>query len=665
MRTAARAYLCAGVAATVVYVLAGGIEAIYESLGLCAAAAIVVGVVRNRPVARAGWLTLALSQALLGVGDLVYFNGYGESPPFPSAADGLYLASVVVFGIALVLLVVRSEYGRDLISYADALVVAVAIGLLMWSALFEGSLGSGADIQRLVSVGYPVLDVLLLAALLRVLFVRGDRTWSYAAVTASVALLLLSDSWYVIPALTNRYVEGTWRDAGWLLSYVLIGAAALHPSMRTFVTPRPGRTPLRRVILLGLSVFGVAMAAIVQQALEGHVHVYSLAGAAAGAALFVVYRVAGLIRELERATAAAEDSEQRFRLVFERSPIGISVGSDGIMSETNPALQRMLGYSGEELARMHYTDVTHPDDRSLAVQHELDDAQRDAFAIDKRYVRKDGSALDAHVHVALDVDHGVGVSLIEDVSGRHQLEEQLRQAQKMEAIGKLAGGIAHDFNNLMTAVIGYSDLLQRQLEGGDARREKVAAIRDAAVRASDLTRQLLAFGRRQTLQADDVDLRDVVERMDSLLRRLIGEDIRLETVFGSEPVIVRADATQLEQVVMNLAVNARDAMPGGGLLTVAVLSDGDEAVLSVIDNGSGMAPETRDRIFEPFFTTKGIGEGSGLGLATVHGIVGQSGGTIQVDTAPEEGTIFTVRFPLAGGGLSLLPEPPALATLVD
>jgi PAS domain S-box-containing protein len=419
------------------------------------------------------------------------------------------------------------------------------------------------------------------------------------------------------------------------------------------------------VILLGLSVFGVAIAAMVQQALEGRVHVYSLAGAAAGAALFVVYRVAGLIRELERATAAAEDSEQRFRLVFERSPIGISVGSDGIMSETNPALQRMLGYSGEELARMHYTDVTHPDDRALAVQHELDDAQRDAFAIDKRYVRKDGSALDAHVHVALDLEHGVGVSLIEDVSGRHQLEEQLRQAQKMEAIGKLAGGIAHDFNNLMTAVIGYSDLLQRQLEAGDARKDKVAAIRDAAVRASDLTRQLLAFGRRQTLQADDVDLREVVERMDTLLRRLIGEDIRLETVFGSEPVVVRADSTQLEQVVMNLAVNARDAMPGGGLLTVAVLSDGEEAVLSVIDNGSGMTPETRDRIFEPFFTTKGVGEGSGLGLATVHGIVGQSGGTIEVDTAPGEGTIFSVRLPLAEVSPVLLPEPPALATLVD
>ena len=665
VRTAARAYLCVGVAATVVYVLADGIEAVYESMGLCAAAAIVIGVVRNRPVARAGWLTLALSQAMLGIGDLVFFNAYDDPPPFPSAADGLYLSGIVVFGIALVLLVARSEYGRDLISYADAVVVAIAIGLLTWSALFDGSLGSGADIQRVVSVSYPVLEVVLLAALLRVFFVRGERTWSYAGVSAAVALLLLSDAWYVIPALTDRYVAGTWRDGGWLLSYTLIGAAALHPSMRTFVTPRSGRTPLRRVILLGLSVFGVAVAAVVQQALEGRVHVYALAGASAGAALFVVFRVSGLIRELERATAAAEESEQRFRLVFERSPIGISVGSDGIMSETNPALQRMLGYSGDELARMHYTDVTHTDDRSLALQHELDEARRDAFAIDKRYVRKDGSALDAHVHVALDLDNGLGVSLIEDVSGRHQLEEQLRQAQKMEAIGKLAGGIAHDFNNLMTAVIGYSDLLQRQFERGDDRGQKVAAIRDAAVRASDLTRQLLAFGRRQTLQVDDVDLRDVVERMDSLLRRLIGEHIRLETVFGAEPIVVRADSTQLEQVVMNLAVNARDAMPGGGLLTVAVLSDGEEAVLSVIDDGSGMTAETRDRIFEPFFTTKGVGEGSGLGLATVHGIVGQSGGTIQVSTAPDEGTIFTVRFPLAVAAEPPLPEPSAAATLVD
>jgi two-component system cell cycle sensor histidine kinase/response regulator CckA len=346
-------------------------------------------------------------------------------------------------------------------------------------------------------------------------------------------------------------------------------------------------------------------------------------------------------------------------LIFERSPVGISVGTDGVMSETNPALQRMLGYTGDELARMHYRDVTHPDDRDLSVQDELDEARRESFSIDKRYLRRDGGVVETHVHVALDLEDGLGISVIEDVSERHQLEEQLRQAQKMEAIGKLAGGIAHDFNNLMTAVIGYSDLLRRTLDG-DPRQEKIDAIRDSAVRASDLTRQLLAFGRRQTMQIDDVDVRDVVARMDSLLRRLIGEDVRLETVFGTEPVVVRADPTQLEQVVMNLAVNARDAMPGGGLLTVAVISDGEDAVLAVSDDGAGMTAETKARIFEPFFTTKGLGEGSGLGLATVHGIVGQSGGSVEVESAPGAGTVFTVRLPLAG-----LPAGPALATLVD
>jgi signal transduction histidine kinase len=217
----------------------------------------------------------------------------------------------------------------------------------------------------------------------------------------------------------------------------------------------------------------------------------------------------------------------------------------------------------------------------------------------------------------------------------------------------------------MTAVIGYSDLLLLQRTGAeDGSREKVEAIRDSAVRASDLTRQLLAFSRRQILQTQEIDLRDIVTRMDTLLARLIGEDIRLQTLTGSEPVVVRADRTQLEQVVMNLAVNARDAMPDGGLLTIAVISDGASAVLSVIDDGIGMDEETRGKIFEPFFTTKPLAEASGLGLSTVHGIVGQSGGTVQVESRPGRGTAFTIRLPAVRAGV-VLPTEPRLATLVD
>jgi signal transduction histidine kinase len=318
----------------------------------------------------------------------------------------------------------------------------------------------------------------------------------------------------------------------------------------------------------------------------------------------------------------------------------------------------MLGYTAAELAQMHYTDVTDPDDRWNAMQHELDVGTRDAFAIDKRYVRKDGTVVETHVHVALDLEDGLGIGLIEDVTGRRELEEQLRQAQKMEAIGKLAGGIAHDFNNLMTAVIGYSDLLLREYSD-----EKIEAIRDSAERATNLTRQLLAFSRRQIMQTQEIDLRDVVEHMDSFLRRLIGEDVQLRTETDDRPVVVRADRTQLEQVVMNLAVNARDAMRDGGTLTLGVSTEGQTAILSVTDTGTGMDAELQERIFEPFFTTKSLAVSSGLGLSTVHGIVGQSGGTIEVESAPGRGARFTIRLPLLDG--SALPEAGGHATLID
>ena len=393
---------------------------IYESLGLLAAAAIVYGVVRHKPQARLAWLLLAASQALFGLGDIVYFNAYGSSPPYPSGADGIYLVAVVVFAVALLLLASRSTHGRDLLSYVDAFVIALATGLLIWSALFEGSFGSGDHpLARVVSVAYPLIDLVLLAALLHVFFVRGERTVAFYALAGSVMLLLVSDMWYMVPALTSNYVQGTWRDCGWLGSYVLAGAAGLHPSMRSFVTTATaapacapcGASRRRRRV-------GRRRRRIIEQAVTGNVAVYPLAGFGVLAAGFVVVRVASLIRELERAIAAAEESERRFRLVFERAPIGISVGRDGIMTETNPTFQRMLGYTGDELARMHYTEVTEPDEPWLAMQQELDQGSRDRFAIDKRYVRKDGEVVNSHVHVALDLEDGLGISLVEDVTER-------------------------------------------------------------------------------------------------------------------------------------------------------------------------------------------------------------------------------------------------------
>ena len=309
---------------------------------------------------------------------------------------------------------------------------------------------------------------------------------------------------------------------------------------------------MSRVLVIGAAITCAPLAVVVAGLVGRSVDIYDISGAITVLVALVVARFTQIVRHLDRATNEAIASERKFRLVFERAPIGISVGRDGLMSETNPALHRMLGYTAEEFARMRYTDVTFPDDADLTEQMELDAALRDSFAIDKRYTAKDGSVIDTHVHVALDLEDGLGISLIEDVTERRDLEEQLRHAQKMEAVGKLAGGIAHDFNNLMTAVLGYSDLILSRLDTDDANREKIESIREALVRASDLTRQLLAFSRRQMLQTTDVDLREVVARMESLLRRLLGEDVVLDTSFCDEPVIVRADPSETPEQIFSM-----------------------------------------------------------------------------------------------------------------
>jgi PAS domain S-box-containing protein len=247
-----------------------------------------------------------------------------------------------------------------------------------------------------------------------------------------------------------------------------------------------------------------------------------------------------------------------------------------------------------------------------------------------------------------------------DVTDRKKLEEQFRQAQKMEAVGRLAGGIAHDFNNLLMVIQGYADLLAERLPKGDSLYRNAVQIQTAAQRASSLTQQLLAFSRRQMLAPEILNVQSVVADMEKMLRRLIGEDVELQTSSEADLWLVRADRSQIEQVIMNLAVNARDAMPHGGRLTIetanvdlegtithppAVLAPGKYVMLAVTDNGCGMDAKTQAHIFEPFFTTKEKGKGTGLGLATVYGIVKQSGGYIWVYSEPEHGTTFKIYLP--------------------
>jgi signal transduction histidine kinase/CheY-like chemotaxis protein len=277
--------------------------------------------------------------------------------------------------------------------------------------------------------------------------------------------------------------------------------------------------------------------------------------------------------------------------------------------------------------------------------------------------RRDGAAiwLSEHARAARDAGGGItGIEgMVEDITGRKQLEAQLRQSQKMEAVGRLAGGVAHDFNNLLTAILGYSSLMMDRIGPDNPLRRELDEIWNAGNRAASLTGQLLAFSRRQVLQPIPMDLNQVVEGIQTMLRRLIGEDVRLEAELDAGLWPVRADPGQIEQVIMNLAVNARDAMPDGGRLTIrtanldlerggrpgAEPASGQWVMLEIRDTGCGMDDETRSHVFEPFFTTKGPGKGTGLGLAVVYGIVKQSGGHIMVASAPGQGATLTILLP--------------------
>jgi two-component system, cell cycle sensor histidine kinase and response regulator CckA len=365
-----------------------------------------------------------------------------------------------------------------------------------------------------------------------------------------------------------------------------------------------------------------------------------------------------------RAEAAVRDSEERHRLLFEENPIPLLViDAETLMFlSVNAAAVRQYGYSRDEFTRMSITDIRPEEDASLALARAA--APREVRAQRSgpyRHRRKDGSTVIAEIVSRDFVFAGRHARLVLaiDVTEQRLLEEQLRQSQKIEAVGQLAGGIAHDFNNLLTIIKGNVELALHELPGGVPLKNDLEQIATAASRAAVLTRQLLAFSRKQVLTPAVLDLNHVVGEAERMLRRVIGEDITFVTELAPTVSRVAADRGQIEQVLVNLVVNARDAMPAGGVLTVATadvdlglsdasargISPGAYVTIRVRDTGVGMDDATRSRIFEPFFTTKPVGRGTGLGLATVYGVVHQSGGFVSVESAPDEGSTFTVFLP--------------------
>ena len=364
--------------------------------------------------------------------------------------------------------------------------------------------------------------------------------------------------------------------------------------------------------------------------------------------------IACIAIESDRAAVELRDSEAQFRTFVDYAADAFFVceGQSGVVIDVNLQACTSLGYTRDELIGslpIRFDPAAVPA-MMVGIGRRL--MMGETVTLDSEHIRKDGSRFPVEVRMRMFEARGRRVSLVlvRDVTARRLLEEQLRQAQKMEAIGRLAGGVAHDFNNLLTVINGYTEVLLAEIESPTAR-EDLTVIRDAGARAAALTAQLLAFSRRTIIAPRALNLNAVVARLAKMFERVLGEDVALVTIAEPELASVMAEEGQLEQVLLNLVVNARDAMVRGGTLTIATshvdseLLGGRQVCLSVEDTGEGMAEDVRARVFEPFFTTKPQGKGSGLGLATVYGIVKQAGGQIRVDSTVGTGSRFAVLLP--------------------
>jgi two-component system cell cycle sensor histidine kinase/response regulator CckA len=392
--------------------------------------------------------------------------------------------------------------------------------------------------------------------------------------------------------------------------------------------------------------------------------------------LFDVYVVFQQV-QLSRFRKRLAEREELFRLISENAADMIAVvDTSGQRLYNSPSYQKLLGYSQQELGKTSAFDQIHEDDRR-AVLDAASDARRTGMGrtVEYRIRHKDGRwlTLESTASVVRNRDGEVEKLVIvnRDITERKQLEEQLHRSQKLEAIGRLSGGVAHDFNNLLGLIIGYSEALQEHVPPDDPYREAVDEIQNAGKRAAALTQQLLAFSRKQVLEPRVLSLNTIIVDIEKMLRRLVGEDITIELLLAPDTGMVKADRSQIEQVILNLVVNGRDAMSDGGKLIIETgkwtldrstvlrhpyVIPGPYAMLKVTDTGCGMDTALQSHIFEPFFTTKEKGKGTGLGLATAYGVIKQSGGYIWVDSEVGKGTTFRIYLPEVNAVAEAIPE---------
>ena len=662
--------LALGAVAVLVYVLVGDGSPVraplYAAVAVLAATALGISALLAPSRVRLAWLMIALGQASWAVGDLIWtWIDLIGGTPYPSVADVLYVAGYPLLAVGLGLLLGSGRRGFDWGDLVDVSIVTLASLLVLWPIVFQPLLNEGWSLTTVAGLSYATGDVLLLG-LLAALFFHGERRSAVIWLLAgSILLVFVADLIYYVPTFGATGNAVIWSDSTWLAAYVMIAAAGVHTAeRRSSDRAAIEASPVRRLRFVGIALLTMPAAFAVQHLVgTGATDWRASVAINAAVAMLVVLRLSILLSQVDRARLEASAAESRFETIFESTGLGISITEGGKLMRTNPAFQRLIGYTGEELATMSVADVVHPDDFDAGVDPAtFGDGGHATF--ERRFIRSDGDVIDVHINLTFSSAAGMSIAVIEDVTGHQELEDQVREAQKMEAVGRLAGGIAHDFNNILTVVSGHTELLRDQLpQEADA---DIDTILDSVRRANDLTRQLLTFSRREEPATALIEPADFFRDTELLIRNVIGASVKLETRIAATSPPVLADPVQLSQVLLNLAVNARDSMPDGGKLTFSVddlrvaaphdefpgVPSGLYCHVTVEDTGGGMDEITRTRVFEPFFTTKDVGKGTGLGLATTYGIVTQAGGFIFVESQIGNGTRFQILLPAAAEDLS-------------
>ncbi len=650
---------------------------------------------------RRAWKLLSLAFLAYTVGNVMwaYYELIARTELAVTWADLPYLMYYPIC-LAGLLAFPMSRSGRSRLTFGlDAATVMLGAAIVIWYvilrpvALFEHA----SSLEAVITLAYPVSNAVLLFGVIAVLLRRPPTNVSRALGILTMAILFdaIADFGYSYQTLESSYFGGQWPDCFYMLGYALVAVSA-HYQFYSAGKSKPREAPAlekSRFSWLPYAAVGVAYGLLLFVAFRFEQEhgmqpmVWLTIGAFLITALVVARQIVAL-RENSRLLAekAARESEIRIAALVQHSSDAISIiDKNGLLLYTSPANKTIFGYESSDLDGTQLQEIIHPDDcgLALATMRDICRSPDKPRSLEVRVRRQDEAWI--HVESVLtNLLHEPTVAGIvinsRDVTERKQAEqalrdskEKLQQAQKMEAIGQLAGGVAHDFNNLLAVIIGYSEMLLRRLPADqEPFIRQLMEIKKAGDRAKSLTSQLLAFSRKQVLQPKVLDLNSVVHEMDRMLRRLIGEDIDIRTVLAVDLGNVKADPGQIEQVLMNLAVNARDAMPDGGSLTIEThnvelgenytrkhppLEPGAYVMIAVSDSGCGMSQELQSRIFEPFFTTKEKGKGTGLGLATVYGIVQQSGGSISVYSEPGEGTTFKVFLPRVGEPASVCEAP--------